>query len=380
MTCRCRNFCLSLFVGWLPVVAAVAQAPAETPPGGPRLQLSTQEWNFGVVWQGQSLKEDVTVKNVGDAPLEILDIITSCGCTMPTKPKSPLAPGESDVMTLSYHTGQRVGGAHQTVTLKTNDPTQPSVVIKLVGDIKPVYELEPRDGLVFGQLYRNSGETRRVTITNRYKDPLLLALKPDQDFGPFHVELKVLELGQRYELSATTRPPLSVGRHQAYVAMETGVEVLPEIKSIIYAFVQPPVTVRPAKLFWPRSYPTEMKRVLLVSHAPDHPVEVTGARATVDAIKVEVERALPSGDKAASPTYKINVTIPPGDRVPADADLAIEIMTNSSEPECRKLVVPIQVITGASAGEPHPPGAIQRPPAAPSENTPTTRPARTPES
>lgn len=374
MRCRSRKSWTVLLVGLTFAAVAGAQPPAPAEPGGPRLQLSTQQWNFGVIWQGQTLKQAVTVTNVGDAPLEVLDVITSCGCTMPTKPKSPLAPGESDVMTLSYHSGQRVGADNQTITLKTNDPTQPSVVIRIVGEVKRVYELAPRDGLVFGQLYRNSGETRRVTITNHYEAPLLLALKKDQDFGPFHVDLKVLELGQRYELSATTRPPLAVGRHQTYIELETGLEVLPEIKSIVYGFVQPPVTVRPAKLFWPRSYPTEMKRILHVAHAPDHPIEVTGARANVDAIKVEVERALPATDRSSSPAFKISVTIPPADRMPPDVDLQIEITTNSTEPECQKLIVPIQIITGSTGGARPAPGAAQQPPHAEEVDAPAAGP------
>ncbi len=319
------------------------QDPAPARSGEPQLKLSSEEWNFGEVWQGQPLKGEIIFTNVGDAPLEILDITTSCGCTLATRPKSPLAPGESGTMIIGYTSEKRPGRAQQTVTVKTNDLTRPTVSIRVTGEVKPAYTMEPRDGLVFGQLFQKSGESRRVVITNKYTEPLLLSLKPNQDLGPFVVELKPIEVGQKYELIATTKPPLPVGRHQAQVELLTNLEFLPHIDATLYGFVQPPVTVRPEKLFWPRNYPTEMKRVLRVAHAPDHPIEVTEVRSNYPEIKVEVEK--PSEGKAPQREgTQISVTLPPGDRLPADAQPVIEIMTTSPDPAYQKLVVPIQVV------------------------------------
>jgi len=348
-----KVFCvLALWIA-APLVAQ-DQPPARK--GEPQLKLSSEEWNFGEVWQGQPLKGEITITNVGDAPLEILDITTSCGCTLATRPKSPLAPGESSVMTIGYASENRPGRAQHSVTIKTNDLTRPTVSIRVSGEVKPTYTVEPRDGLVFGQLFQKSGESRRVVITNKYTDPLLLSLKPDQDFGPFVVELKPIEVGQKYELIATTKPPLPVGRHQAQVQLLTNLDFLPHIDATLYGFVQPPVTVRPEKLFWPRSYPTEMKRVLRVAHAPDHPIEVTAARANYAEIKVEVEKPA-SGTTPQREGTQITVTMPPGDRLPADAQPVIEILTNSPDPAYQKLVVPIQVIGADRTAPPQPGGA-----------------------
>jgi hypothetical protein len=189
--------CLSLTV----LVAAQDESPAPPAPA-PRAEVSTQEWNFGVAWQGQPLKQDVVVKNVGTATLEITDVSSTCGCTVPTRPKSPLAPGESSTMSISYDSARRVGKANHTVTLITNDPTQRSIPIKLFGEVKPLYEVEPKEGLTFGQLYQKSSETREVTIVNRYTEPLRLQLKAGQDFGPFDIALQELDAGQRYRLTA----------------------------------------------------------------------------------------------------------------------------------------------------------------------------------
>ncbi len=334
--------CLSLTV----LVAAQDESPAPPAPA-PRAEVSTQEWNFGVAWQGQPLKQDVVVKNVGTATLEITDVSSTCGCTVPTRPKSPLAPGESSTMSISYDSARRVGKANHTVTLITNDPTQRSIPIKLFGEVKPLYEVEPKEGLTFGQLYQKSSETREVTIVNRYTEPLRLQLKAGQDFGPFDIALQELDAGQRYRLTAATRPPLKVDRYQAMVALSTGFELVPEVKVSLYGFVQPPASVRPNKLFLPRNSVSEMKRVLHLTFAPDYPLELTSVRATHDAIRVEAEKVSVTGDArgaSGTPIYQITVTLPPGEQIPPDSEPEVEITTNARDPEYQRFVVPIRLV------------------------------------
>jgi hypothetical protein len=369
---RCRwNCCLVAWAGLALVgsLAAQTQVPSEGA-GAPRLELSTQEWNFGVAWQGQPVKLEITVKNVGTAPLDITDVSSSCGCTVPTKPKSPLAPGESSTLTISYDSARRLGPASQTVTLVTNDATQPKAIIKLSGDVKPVYDLDPKEGLVFGQLNRHSNETRTVTITDKYTEPLRLELKEDQDFGPFAVQLQELEPGARYALLATTKPPLKVERYQALILLRTNLELVPEIRVQLYGFVQPPAVVRPAKLFLPRNSVSDMKRVLQLSYVSDYPLELTGAKATHDAIKVAAQKVPPGPDGKPVDAYQITVTLPPGEMIPEDAEPAIEITTNAPDPEYQRFVVPIQMVP-APTTQPALPSATGTP-----GGNPSTQPAQ----
>lgn len=325
---------------------AVAQdAPSTKPAGTPHLELGAKEWSFGEVWQGEPESKEISVKNTGDAPLEI-DVKSSCGCTVATKPKSPLPPGESTSLTITYNTAGKMGPANQTVTVTTNDPTQQSTAIKVTGNVMPLYEMDPKDGISFGQLWQDSQQTNKLTIVNKYRDKLNLKLKEGQDFGQFAIELKELDPGMRYELTATPKPPLKVGRFQVEAALTTGIERIPEIKAQIYGFVQAPVSVRPAKLFLPKNSVSEMKRVLRVTHAANQAIAVTGAKSTDDAIKVElVPTTQPAGEGKGPQEYQILVVLPPGDRIADGAEPKIEITTNAKDPEFQKLVVPVQIVT-----------------------------------
>jgi len=366
MRMRCvRIASFVLLFSWAAVPFAVAQDTK--PAGGPRLEISATEWNFGEVWQGTPLSFEVRLTNTGDAPLT-LEPKSSCGCTVPTRPKSPLAPGESDQMVISYDAVRRRGPAHHTVTLTTNDPQRPTVVITVRGTVKPVYEVSPMDNLTFGRLFRDAEETRRVEIVNRYVDRMSLRIRSGVDVPGFTLELKELEPGVRYELSARTRPPLAVGLIRREVVLETGLSVLPEMRVVLFATVQPPIAVSPDKLTWPRNLVSPLETVVRVLHAPAQPVRIVQARPTHPAIAVTIRDVGPGASAAAQPvatapatrstepvcTQEIVVHLPAGVSAPESGDVAIELQTDANDPAYQKITIPVRVVGTTTAG-PRPP-------------------------
>lgn len=381
MICRLRSSGIVLVCLLSATLRAAAQDPPATQPAGPRLELSPREWNFGTAWQGQPLKLDVTLRNVGDAPLEIRDVHSSCGCTVPTKPRSPLAPGESDTMTVTYDSAKRLGKADQTVTLTTNDPTQVHASWRLSGEVKAAFETDPRDGLVFGQLKSSSQDQRKVQVINKYTAPMNLRLKEGQNFGPFQVELQEIEPGQRYGLTATTKPPLGIGRFQSDVTLLTGLEMLPEISVQLYAFVPAPVTVRPTKLFLPKNAVSERTQVIRVARANDYPMTVTAVRSNHESIKTKMEVVQAESGGVMLDSYQIAVTLPPGNQIPEGLTPQIEITTDAKDAEYQRLIVPVEIIGSQphTMTRPAAPGAVQTPPsvATPSGQPPPTTQAQT---
>lgn len=59
--------------------------------------------------------------NTGDAPLVINQAIASCGCTVPSYTKTPIAPGGKGVITVTYNgKGKFPGHFKKSITIKTN--------------------------------------------------------------------------------------------------------------------------------------------------------------------------------------------------------------------------------------------------------------------
>jgi hypothetical protein len=77
--------------------------------------------DFGNVRAEEENTTEFKVTNTGNRPLILSDVSASCGCTMPQKPEGPIAPGESDVIKVTFKSkpGQE-NEIKKTVTVTAN--------------------------------------------------------------------------------------------------------------------------------------------------------------------------------------------------------------------------------------------------------------------
>jgi hypothetical protein len=84
------------------------------------MTLETTEIDYGKIDQGADPYRVFKFTNTGKAPLVIETAKGSCGCTVPTFPKEPIAPGEISEIKVRYDTN-RIGKFTKTVTITTNE-------------------------------------------------------------------------------------------------------------------------------------------------------------------------------------------------------------------------------------------------------------------
>lgn len=317
-------------------------APADASSPGPRIQINSTVLDFGEVWQGEPAKGDFVITNAGDAPLTI-SVKSSCGCAVSTKPKSPLAPGESDTMTVSYNTMTRKGKAKQRITLSTNDPAQPQVRIEVLGNVKPLYVATPADGVFFHRLHTNKRDERKILFENRYDGPLNLKLAEGQDFGPFEVAFEVLEPGTKFELTVATKPPLTEQVTRINVVLETGLERTPQLKIPVHAYVQPDVLCRPSLLRIARQGTVPQEKTVQFVCRAEKPVNIVKVETSHESIKYAILPARPSRISAEWITQVIRVTFPPGNELPEE-DAGLVIYTDAAEPRFQKFDVRVEIM------------------------------------
>ncbi len=66
-----------------------------------------------------------TFTNVGKAPLVINQAVATCGCTIPSYPKTPIKPGEKGEIKVTYNgKGKFPGHFKKTITVRTNGATE----------------------------------------------------------------------------------------------------------------------------------------------------------------------------------------------------------------------------------------------------------------
>lgn len=87
--------------------------------------LTTVLWldsvqNFGKVTDGEKVMITFHFKNTGTKPLIIANVQASCGCTVPSKPDEPIAPGAEGKITAEFNSQGRVGKASKYVNVTLN--------------------------------------------------------------------------------------------------------------------------------------------------------------------------------------------------------------------------------------------------------------------
>lgn len=102
----------------------------------PVMEFDKTEHDFGEIASGTPVETVFTYKNVGEAPLVITDVKSSCGCTIPKDwSREPLAPGESGKFTVKFN-GKGTNKVTKVVTVTANTKTGRETV-KISAFVKP---------------------------------------------------------------------------------------------------------------------------------------------------------------------------------------------------------------------------------------------------
>jgi hypothetical protein len=103
---------------------------------GAGMVFVTETIDYGTIAHNADGKREFVFTNNGNKPLIITNTQGSCGCTVPTSPKEPIAPGAKGIIGVKYAT-DRVGAFTKTVTVTSNAEGIPSKVLTIKGTILP---------------------------------------------------------------------------------------------------------------------------------------------------------------------------------------------------------------------------------------------------
>ncbi|WP_298778137.1 DUF1573 domain-containing protein [uncultured Polaribacter sp.] len=117
------------------------------------LSFNAQEFKFeketidyGKIAKGSERERTFVFTNIGDQPLIIKNIKSSCGCTIPEKPKEPVMPGAEGKIKVSYNTN-RLGGFSKSITIFSNAKSERKI-IKIKGFVDKGISLEKEKSLL----------------------------------------------------------------------------------------------------------------------------------------------------------------------------------------------------------------------------------------
>lgn len=138
-------YLLGLFL----LLAGVANAQ-EVKKNGAEIEFEKIVHDYGTIPYNGNGECEFRFTNTGNEPLIVQKPKSSCGCTIPSWPKEPILPGESEVIKVTYRTN-RPGTINKTVTVTSNAVQNSTVVLRIKGSVmdQPT-EAMPEKNMDFG--------------------------------------------------------------------------------------------------------------------------------------------------------------------------------------------------------------------------------------
>jgi len=84
------------------------------------ITFEESEFDFGDLKQGDEVKHIFKFKNTGKSNLIIETATAPCGCTVPSWPKEPIAPGEAGEIEVKFNSTGKEGVQNKVVTVTAN--------------------------------------------------------------------------------------------------------------------------------------------------------------------------------------------------------------------------------------------------------------------
>ncbi|GGD27148.1 DUF1573 domain-containing protein [Flavobacterium orientale] len=117
---------------------------------GPKIEFKAENntIDYGKVYKGVDSGIRVfEFTNTGDAPLIINNVQSTCGCTVPSRPKEPILPGKTGQIEVKYN--MATGPIRKSITVESNAVNYDGgkIHLKIKGDVlenKQVNVLEPK--------------------------------------------------------------------------------------------------------------------------------------------------------------------------------------------------------------------------------------------
>ncbi|GMQ29639.1 DUF1573 domain-containing protein [Algoriphagus confluentis] len=119
--------------------ALIFTAQAQQAGSGAVISFKEKSVDFGDIVQGQKVEHTFTLTNSGSEPLIISNVAATCGCTVPSWPKEPIAPGNSAEIKVSFNSAGKMGKQNSVVRIYSN-ATEPIEKVSLISNVLPKTE------------------------------------------------------------------------------------------------------------------------------------------------------------------------------------------------------------------------------------------------
>ena len=234
---------------------------------GPRVEFESTIKDFGEVAPKSVHEFEYRFKNVGDKPLVVSYVQSTCGCTIPSLSKKEYAPGEKGVIKVKYTASSRAGKVTKKVYFHSNDIVNPryGLVIKSHTVLKVTIEPQKIE--------------LSLTAPNCGMVPIKVRSKDGKDFSVLSVDGPVAGLvsvdlgGSRAANEIILNPVVDVKKLEKHLNGVIRVKINhPDCKAVTLIYnTKPKFSISPARILFLKAEPgqSEQREIMIKSNYSD---------------------------------------------------------------------------------------------------------------
>jgi hypothetical protein len=273
----------------IPVMACPAEVASTG--GVPKLSVPIRIRDIGEVVAGETAEVKFPYRNLGEAPLVIEKITSSCSCIIPSYTRT-LARGQGGVLRAQLLSSTLSNGpAVKLIEIQSNDPEQPVVTLEIRARVRPLFQITPSNPHSVGAM---KGETVRqvFSVVPVGHPPAEITSVASHDQG---VEARLLPTtdndgASAYRVEVVVHPVGETTDFARSVVLNTSHSRAPTLRLTIRVVIDESITVSPPLLYLGtlgQEAGTGPPRLITV-YRRRGPLRVLEAKADTPALEVEI--------------------------------------------------------------------------------------------
>jgi hypothetical protein len=266
-------------------IGSFAQAPAVE--HAPKIVCAEPVFNFGEVESSKEVEHTFILKNEGDLSLEIKHVRPACGCTVASISQNTVPPGGQAELTTRLSLRGRQGAQHKTISVESNDPKQPTLVLALQGAAVEELRVQPNQ-LFFGRITTDSVVTGAVEIAIQSTNAVQVT-RTASNTSNLTVTTESSPDGRLIRVLVGTHPPLERGTLRGNVHIETDHPRYPAMDIAVSAFVVGDISFAPEELPVLESVGQPAGRYVLVRSETGKKFQITKVQVPIPSMTYKVQ-------------------------------------------------------------------------------------------
>lgn len=326
--------------------------------------------DFGSIEESGLAYCEFEFTNTGTAAMEIRRVNSSCGCTTPEYPKTPIVPGAKGIIKVAYNTVGRPGPFNKSIAVYSNATANPTVMLSIRGSVlskkEDAEKLFPntmgglrlkRTAVPLGDVLIGSIKTETIPVYNQNEAPINISFNK----VPRHMRVLIskpgLEHGATGIITINYIPAESgdYGFRQDYfyIVTDPGDKENPANKITVSANIKenfsglgpldkvPRVSYSPARLDFGRIKASDKPGLeLVLTNLGEKPLLIRKAKATCDCISIKADsKAIDPGKEK-----RIRISLEPG-KYQGNVYYMLEIITNDPKQPLVKIPITAYVLS-----------------------------------